>query len=113
VAASQLTLTAEARKAEALGLNGGEVRINRSTYRVKPFCLSSETVLPIERNRSTYRAKPFYPSSELVRNRSTHQVKPFSLSNGAFPATGICPCKSGKKYKACCDPKKNLKRSLV
>jgi hypothetical protein len=27
---------------------GGEVRINRSTYRVKPFYLSTETVLPIE-----------------------------------------------------------------
>jgi hypothetical protein len=27
---------------------GGEVRINRSTHQVKPFCLSSETVLPIK-----------------------------------------------------------------
>ena len=27
---------------------GGEVRINRSTYQVKPFYLSSETVLPIK-----------------------------------------------------------------
>jgi hypothetical protein len=34
-------------------LSGGEVRVNRSTYRVKPFYLSSETVLPI---------KPFYLS---------------------------------------------------
>jgi serine/threonine protein kinase len=28
--------------------NGGEVRINRSTYQAKPFYLSSETVLPIK-----------------------------------------------------------------
>jgi hypothetical protein len=28
--------------------DGGEVRINRSTYQVKPFYLSSETVLPIK-----------------------------------------------------------------
>jgi hypothetical protein len=27
---------------------GGEVLINRSTYQVKPFYLSSETVLPIK-----------------------------------------------------------------
>jgi peptidoglycan hydrolase CwlO-like protein len=27
---------------------GGEVRINRSTYHVKPFYLSSETVLPLK-----------------------------------------------------------------
>jgi hypothetical protein len=30
-----------------LDVVGGEVRINRSAYHVKPFCLSSETVLPI------------------------------------------------------------------
>jgi hypothetical protein len=29
-------------------MKGGEVRINRSTHRVKPFYLSSETVLPIK-----------------------------------------------------------------
>jgi hypothetical protein len=46
-------------------------RINRSTYRVKPFYLSSETVLPIKWNRSTYRVvKPFYLS-----NRSTDQTQ--------------------------------------
>jgi hypothetical protein len=28
--------------------DGGEVRINRSTYQVKPFYLSIETVLPVE-----------------------------------------------------------------
>jgi hypothetical protein len=33
---------------------------------VKPFYLSSETVLPIKRNRSTYQVKPFYLSSETV-----------------------------------------------
>jgi hypothetical protein len=32
----------------AVDANGGEVRINRSTYQVKPFYLSSETVLPIK-----------------------------------------------------------------
>jgi hypothetical protein len=32
---------------------------NRSTYQVKPFYLSSETVLHIKRNRSTYHVKPF------------------------------------------------------
>jgi hypothetical protein len=41
-----------ARLEETLTESGvvGKVRIliNRSTYRVKPFCLSSETVLPIE-----------------------------------------------------------------
>jgi hypothetical protein len=35
-----------------------------STY--KPFCLSSETVLPIKRNRSTHQVKPFHLSSETV-----------------------------------------------
>jgi hypothetical protein len=45
---------------------GKYVLINRSTYQVKPFCLSSETVLPIKRNRSTYRVKPFYLSRETV-----------------------------------------------
>ena len=44
----------------------GSTGINRSAYRVKPSCLSSETVLPIKLNRSTYRVKPFYPSSETV-----------------------------------------------
>jgi hypothetical protein len=43
------------------GGGGGEVCINRSTYHVKPFYLSSQTVLPIESNRSTYQLKPFYP----------------------------------------------------
>jgi hypothetical protein len=37
-----------------------------TTHSLQPFCLSSETVLPIERNRSTYQAKPFYLSSETV-----------------------------------------------
>ena len=33
---------------------------------------------------------------------------------GAFPANQACPCASGKKYKTCCDPKKNAaKRSLI
>jgi hypothetical protein len=50
-------------------LEVGEVRVNRSTYQVKPFYLS---------NRSTYQVKPLYLSSE---NRSTYQVKPFYLSN--------------------------------
>jgi hypothetical protein len=44
---------------EAAGF-GGDVRINRSTYQVKPFYLSIETVLPIKRNRSIYQVKPFY-----------------------------------------------------
>jgi hypothetical protein len=48
---------------------GGEVLISCSTYQVKPFYLSSETVLPIKRNRSTY------------------QVKPFCLSNSTCTAT--------------------------
>jgi hypothetical protein len=37
-----------------LGVNGGGVLINRYTYQVNPFYLSSETVLPI---------KPFYLSN--------------------------------------------------
>jgi hypothetical protein len=37
----------EMKKAPAAG-GGGEVRINCSTYRVKPLYLSSETVLPIK-----------------------------------------------------------------
>ena len=32
----------------AVDPEGGEVLINRSTYQVKPFYLSSETVLPIK-----------------------------------------------------------------
>jgi hypothetical protein len=48
---------------------------------VKPFYISSETVLPIECNRSTHRVYPFYPSSETVIPveciRSTCRVKPF------------------------------------
>jgi hypothetical protein len=62
-------------------------RINRSTYRVKPsylssesvkpFYLSSETVLPIKRNRSTFQVKPFYLS-----NRSTFQTQRVPLLPG-------------------------------
>jgi hypothetical protein len=44
----------------AVSDDGGEVRINRSTYQVKPFYLSSETVLP------TYQVKPFYLSNQTV-----------------------------------------------
>jgi hypothetical protein len=43
-----------------------ELRLRVGKYAYKPFCLSSETVLPIKRNRSTYQVKPFYLSSETV-----------------------------------------------
>jgi hypothetical protein len=39
---------------------------NRSTYHVKPCCLSRETVLPVKGNRSTYQVKPFCLSRETV-----------------------------------------------
>jgi hypothetical protein len=49
-----------------------------NTY--KPFCLSSETVLPINSNRSTYQVKPFYLS-----NRSTFQTQLVLLHPGWLP----------------------------
>jgi hypothetical protein len=63
---------------------GREVRINRSTYQVKPFYLSSETVLPINRNRSIYQVKPFYLSSETVLpfKRNVYRYKPAAAARG-------------------------------
>jgi subtilisin family serine protease len=52
----------------AQAASGGEVLINRSTYQVKPFYLSSETVIPF---------KPFYLS-----NRSTFQIQLVPLHQG-------------------------------
>jgi hypothetical protein len=47
---------------DGAALGGGEVLINRSTYRVKPFYLSSETVLPFKFNLCRYSAvAPFAP----------------------------------------------------
>jgi hypothetical protein len=91
---------------------GGEVRINRSTYQVKPFCLSSETVLHIKPNRSTYQAKPFYLSSQTVLsikpNRSTFEIQLVTLQFG-FIISYIHPSTATTLFKAFdCSNVKNL-----
>jgi hypothetical protein len=81
---------------------GGEVRvlINRSACQVKPFYLSSQTVLRIKSNRSTFQVKPFCLSSETVlpfKRNSYRYTKVGANYNGLgffyveeMDAAGLC-----------------------
>jgi hypothetical protein len=77
---SNITLTDYSLKVDGLPKSGGSTRVNRSTYHVKPFYPSRETVLPI---------KPFHLSN-ISEYRYIKAASPRRRSGSSSPSSGAC-----------------------